>query len=149
MAIGLAETDPTFSVQGVLIRPTPKPRAANIEADQHGVLLRAIAGFQGQTVTRLALSVPLLLVPRPGELRKAEWSEIDLEAKIWSIPAERQKMRRPHQMPLSAKATAVPSELRLLTGSGKYLLPGRLAQMLPTFFSKLWTGRYDFRQKFA
>lgn len=123
VAVGLAETDPTFSLQGALIRPTPKPRAAITDATKLGGLLRAIDAFQGQTVTRLALSLLVLLVPRPGELRKAEWSEIDLEAKIWSIPGERMKMRRPHQVPLPAKAITVLSELRLLTGAGDYVLP--------------------------
>lgn len=123
VAVGLAETDPTFSLQGALIRPTPKPRAAITDADRLGGLLRAIDGFQGQKVTQLALSLLVLLVPRPGELRKATWSEFDLVAKIWSIPAERMKMRRAHQVPLPAKAIEILNELQALTGSGEYVLP--------------------------
>lgn len=102
VAVGLAEADPTFSLQGALIRPTAKPRAAITDERKLGGLLRAIDGFQGQTVTRLALSLLVLLVPRPGELRKARWAEFDIKAKVWSIPAERMKMRRAHQVPLAA-----------------------------------------------
>jgi integrase len=123
VAVGLAETDPTFALQGALIRPKTKPRAAITDKAQLGGLLRATDGFQGQTATRLGLMLLALLVPRPGELRKAKWVEFDIKAKIWSIPAERMKMRRAHQVPLPAQAIAVLEELRNLTGSGEYVLP--------------------------
>lgn len=123
VAVGLAETDPTFSLQDALICPTAKLRAAITDPAKLGGLLRAIDGFQGRTVTRLGLSLLVLLVPRPGELRKAKWAEFDIEAKIWSIPAERMKMRRPHQVPLSGPAIAILNELRLLTGAGNYVFP--------------------------
>ena len=123
VAVGLAETDPTFALQGALIRPKTKPRAAITDEAQLGGLLRATDGFQGQTATRLGLMLLALLVPRPGELRKAKWVEFDIKAKIWSIPAERMKMRRAHQVPLPAQAIAVLEELRNLTGSGEYVLP--------------------------
>ena len=123
VAVGLAETDPTFALQGALIRPKTKPRAAITDKAQLGGLLRATDGFQGQTATRLGLMLLALLVPRPGELRKAKWIEFDIKAKIWSIPAERMKMRRAHQVPLPAQAIAVLEELRNLTGSGEYVLP--------------------------
>ncbi len=123
VAVGLAETDPTFALQGALIRPKTKPRAAITDKAQLGGLLRATDGFQGQTATRLGLMLLALLVPRPGELRKAKWTEFDIKAKIWSIPAERMKMRRAHQVPLPAQAIAVLEELRNLTGSGEYVLP--------------------------
>ena len=123
VAVGLAETDPTFALQGALIRPKTKPRAAITDKAQLGGLLRATDGFQGQTATRLGLMLLALLVPRPGELRKAKWVEFDIKAKIWSIPAERMKMRRAHQVPLPAQAVAVLEELRNLTGSGEYVLP--------------------------
>jgi integrase len=67
---------------------------------------------------------PLVFV-RPGELRKAEWSEIDLDASIWSIPAEKMKMKQPHLVPLSEQAFAILKALHPLTGQGKYLFPCR------------------------
>ena len=61
---------------------------------------------------------------RPGELRKAEWSEINLDLGEWSIPAEKMKMRQPHLVPLPQQAIQILRELYPLTGSGKYLFPG-------------------------
>ena len=123
MAVGRAETDPTCAPEGALIRPKPKPRSAITDAAKLGGLLRASDGFQGQTVTRLGLSLLVLLVPRPGEQRKARWVESDFSAKIWSIPAERMKMRRPHQVPPPGPAIAILNKLRLLTGAGDFVFP--------------------------
>jgi integrase len=66
---------------------------------------------------------PLVFVG-PGERRKAEWSEFDLERAEWNIPAERMKQREPHLVPLSAQAVAIIKELHPLTGTGRYLFPG-------------------------
>lgn len=99
-ANGLAETDPTYALQGALVRPKATPRAAITHPEALGGLLRAIDGFQGQTVTSLSLTLLMILVPRPGELRHAKWPEFDMAGKIWSIPAERMKMRRAHRVPL-------------------------------------------------
>jgi integrase len=61
---------------------------------------------------------------RPGELRQAAWSEIDLNAAEWRIPAERMKMRVIHIVPLSVQAVVLLGELHPLTGSGHYVFPG-------------------------
>jgi integrase len=61
---------------------------------------------------------------RPGELRKAEWTEINLAAAEWRIPAEKMKMRAVHIVPLSTQAAALLSELKPLTGNGRYVFPG-------------------------
>jgi len=60
---------------------------------------------------------------RPGELRHAEWSEIDLNAAVWTIPANKMKMRRPHRVPLSIQALEILSDLRSITGTGQYVFP--------------------------
>jgi integrase len=123
VANGTATTDPTYALKDALIRPTAKPRAAITDPKELGGLMRAIETFHGQTVTRLALQLLALLVPRPGELRKAKWAEFDLEAAVWSIPAERMKMRRPHRVPLPKQSIAYLTELKALTGSGDFVLP--------------------------
>jgi integrase len=64
-----------------------------------------------------------LMFPRPGELRGAVWSEFDFETSIWSIPAARMKMRRPHHVPLSSQAIKLLRDLQALTGSGEFLFP--------------------------
>lgn len=123
VANGTATTDPTYALKDALIRPTAKPRAAIIDPKEMGGLMRAIDTFHGQAVTRIALQLLALLVPRPGELRKARWVEFDLEAAVWSIPAERMKMRRPHRVPLSKQSIAYLKELKALTGAGDFVLP--------------------------
>ena len=123
IANALAESDPTAALKGARIRPTVKPRAAITEPKKLGGLLRVIDVFQGQTITRLALSLLMILVPRPVELLHALWPEFDLETKVWSIPAARMKMRRPHQVPLPTQAIVLLQELRELNGSSEFLLP--------------------------
>lgn len=123
VASGVATTDPTQALRDALVRPTAKPRAAIIETAELGKLMRAVAGYQGQAVTRIALELLALLVPRPGELRQARWSEVDMAAAIWSIPAERMKMRRPHRVPLPERALVLLKELKALTGHTDFLLP--------------------------
>jgi integrase len=88
-----------------------------------GALLRAIDGFDGQPTTRVALQLAALVFGRPGELRHAEWEEIHLDAAIWSIPAEKMKMRRQHRVPLARQSLAILRELQEITGSGRWLFP--------------------------
>ena len=91
-------------------------------------LLRAIDGYQGTLPTLCALRLAPLVFVRPGELRKAEWSEIDLDGSTWIIPAERMKMREKHVVPLSEQAVSILRELYPLTGGGPYVFPGARAQ---------------------
>ena len=74
-------------------------------------------------ITRYALELQLLTIARPGEIRAAEWAEIDLEKAEWTIPAERMKMRRMHRVPLAPQSIAILSKLKLITGHGKHLFP--------------------------
>jgi integrase len=87
-------------------------------------LLRAIDGYSGSFVTKCALRLAPLVFVRPGELRQAEWSDIDLGAAEWNLPAEKMKMREPHLVPLSRQAIAILEELQPLTGHGRYVFPG-------------------------
>jgi integrase len=84
-------------------------------------LLMAIDGYAGSFVVKCALQLAPLLFVRPGELRQAEWAEVDLELAEWTIPAEKMKMRQPHLVPLSAQAIAILKELHALTGRGTFL----------------------------
>jgi integrase len=63
------------------------------------------------------------LFVRPGELRKAEWAEFNIDAAEWRIPGAKMKMRRPHRVPLAPQAIAILVELRKITGASKYLFP--------------------------
>ena len=93
--------------------------------------MRAIDGFHGQAVTRIALQLLALLAQRPGELRAAKWSELDLVAAVWSIPAERMKMRRPHRVPLPKQALIWLGELRQFSGNSELLFPSLVSHAKP------------------
>jgi integrase len=123
VATARAETDPTVALQGALTTPIVKPRAAIVEPAAVGALLRAIDDFDGQPTTQAALKLMALLFPRPGELRAAQWSEFDFQAAIWTVPAVRTKMRRPHRVPLPRQALDVLASLRKFTGTGALVFP--------------------------
>jgi len=110
-------------LRGALTQVKPTPRAAITDAEKFGALLRAVDTFGGQPGTRIALQLLALLFPRPGELRLAQWSEFDLERAVWSVPASRMKMRRPHRMPLPGQALELLGALRLIS-KGNFLFPG-------------------------
>lgn len=101
----------------------PQHFSAVTEPKAIRALLRAIDGYQGQFVTCSALKLAPLVFVRPGELRQAEWVEIDLDRAEWCIPAERMKMKEPRIAPLSSQALAILRELQPLTGNGRYLFP--------------------------
>lgn len=123
VATARAENDPTFALRGALTTPMVKPRAAVTDPRAFGALLRTIDGFDGQPTTHAALKLMALLFPRPGELRMAEWSEFDFDVAVWTIPAARTKMRRPHRVPLSRQAVAILKELGEVTGNGTLVFP--------------------------
>lgn len=124
IATGRVERDPSADLKGALPAPVKVHRAAITEPKKIGELLRAMDDYQGQFVTKCALRLAPLFFVRPGELRKAEWAEFDLDKAEWNIPAERMKMREPHLVPLSAQAVAILRELHALTGGGRYVFPG-------------------------
>jgi integrase len=131
VATGRASRDPTGDLRGALPPTKVKHYAAIVEPKKVGELLQAIEGYDGFLVTKCALRLAPLLFVRPGELRKAEWSEIDLSKAEWSISAEKMKMRQPHLVPLSRQALAVLNELYSVTGTGKYLFPSILTNKRP------------------
>ncbi|MBU0724161.1 MAG: integrase arm-type DNA-binding domain-containing protein [Alphaproteobacteria bacterium] len=118
-----AENDPTVALRGALVTPKVQHRAAVTDPKALGGLLRAIDGFDGQPTTRAALQLQSILFPRPGELRAAEWKEFDFDKAIWTIPAERTKMRREHRVSLPDQALAILHALQPITGSGALLFP--------------------------
>ena len=106
--------------------------AAILQPAAVGALLRAIDGYSGTHVVRCAFKLAPLVFVRPGELRAAEWSEFDLEAATWVIPAARMKLGkamkadagRSHIVPLSRQALDVLHEIHTLTAGGRYVFPG-------------------------
>jgi integrase len=123
VATSRAESDPTGALRGAIASPIVKHRAAIIEPNAFGTLLRALATYQGAPETWAAVNLTPLTLTRPGELRAAQWTEFDLEAGVWAIPLERMKMKRPHRVPLAPQALTILRDLQKLTGGGKYLFP--------------------------
>lgn len=123
IATGRAERNPAADLIGALERPQTNHFASIILPTKIGELLRAIYGYQGSIVTVTALKLAPMVFVRPGELRAAEWSEIDLDKATWDIPAEKMKMKQPHVVPLSDQAVAVLRELHPITGRGQYVFP--------------------------
>lgn len=118
-----AKSDPASLLLGAVASPRPKHLAAILDAKRAGELLRAIDQYSGAPVTRLALALAPHVFVRPGELRQAEWSEIDFDAAVWRIPASRMKQRREHAVPLSRQCLAILTEARDLTGGGRFVFP--------------------------
>jgi len=118
-----ATTDPAQPLQGALATPTVTHHAAIIDAVVFGGLLRAIEGYSGQPVTTLALRFTAHVFQRPGEVRQAEWSEIDFDKSVWAIPAARMKKRQSHRVPLSAQAIAILRDAQGLSGGSRYVFP--------------------------
>jgi integrase len=123
IATARAENDPTFGLRGALTTPTVTHRAAVTTKTGLTSLLKAVWAYEGEPSTVNALKLMAFTYPRPGELRQAKWSEFDLDAAIWTIPASRTKMRREHRKPLSMQALAVLRDQRALTGDGELVFP--------------------------
>ena len=125
VATGRAERDPSADLRGALAPVKTINRAAITEPVKVGELLRAIDCYRGSFVVQSALKFAPLTFVRPGELRHAEWSEIDFEKAEWNIPAHKMKMKQAHLVPLSNQAIEILTELKKLTGEGLYVFPGR------------------------
>lgn len=130
IATGRAERDPTPDLRGALKPVLVQHMPAITDPKRVGDLLRAIESYKGMPVTRAALRLAPLVFVRPGELRKAEWAEFDLDAAEWRIPAARMKRTKQeklsgaaHFVPLSRQALATLRELQPLTGHTRYLFP--------------------------
>lgn len=124
VATGRAERDPCADLRGALPPAKEKHHASITDPIAIGELLRAAEGYRGSFVTKCALQLAPLFFVRPGELRQAEWREIDLEKAEWRIPGEKMKMRAVHIVPLCKQAVAILRDLHSLTGEGKYVFPG-------------------------
>lgn len=125
VATGRAARDVSVDLRGSLPPARHSHYPTIVEPKEVGALLNAIDGYRGSVVVRSALKLSPYVFTRPGELRKAEWSEFDLDRREWRIPAERMKARVPHIVPLSAQAVAILLELKPLTEAGELLFPGR------------------------
>jgi integrase len=131
VATARLSSDPTRDLRGALTAPTVTHYGAIIDPARVGELLRAIDGYEGQPITKLAMQLAPHVFVRPGELRHAEWSEFDLEGALWTIPAGKTKMRKDHLVPLSRQSIAILEDLRALTGPDGYVFPSIRSRKRP------------------
>jgi integrase len=104
---------------------------ARIEAKELPALLRAIEVYEGRQLTRLAMKMMALTFVRTSELIGARWEEFDVEAKRWSIPADRMKMKTPHIVPLSVQAIEALELLQTISGNDDLVFPGEQGKTKP------------------
>ena len=123
IATGRAERDPSADLRGALSPTKPKRMSTITDPKQVGELLRAIDGYEGHLITRCALRLAPLVFVRPGELRHAEWLEINLENAEWKIPAGKMKMRSSHIVPMATQAVELLKEVEPLTSRSRYVFP--------------------------
>ena len=116
-----ADHDPASALRGAVIR-SPINHSRPMDRDQIDAFLRKLQGFGDHRTTVIALRLLLTFV-RTIEMRRAEWTEVDLGAAEWRVPAEKMKMRRLHIVPLSTHAVALLTELKGITGAGRWLFP--------------------------
>ena len=127
--------------EGLKARLTPyrgKSFAAIVEPLRFGELLRAMRSYKGGPLVRTALQLAPLLYQRPGNLRDMEWSELDLDAALWTIPSMKMKRTKlekeqgdAHTVPMPAQAVALLRSLHPLTGHGRYVFPGERSHDRP------------------
>jgi integrase len=123
VATGRAKTDPAALLKDALTAPKAKHYAAITKPERLGTLLRAIDAYSGYPTTTLALKIAPHVFLRPGELRQANWSEIDFAERIWRVPAERMKARREHAVPLSSQVVELLLRMQKISGGGGYVFP--------------------------
>lgn len=126
-----ASTDPTIALHGALLAPKVVGRAAILDERKLGVLLTDIDSYDGWPTISAALKFLLLTCVRPGEVRHAVRSEFDLKRKVWRIPAERMKMRVPHEVPLSRQALAILEDIWPLSEGGELVFPSVRSKQRP------------------
>lgn len=123
VALDLVERDITADLRGALSAPVKSNYASITDPKQVGALMRSIFGYNGHPAALAALKLAPLLFVRPGELRAAEWVEIDLDAAEWRIPAAKMKMKIEHLVPLATQSVEILRDLHGVTGYGKYVFP--------------------------
>ncbi|OTA21717.1 integrase [Xenorhabdus beddingii] len=121
---GRAEYNPAPDLASAFV-PHKREHYAHLSVNELPEFLRSVDKYMGSQIVRVALRILILTGVRPGELRKAEWSEIDLDKAIWEISAEKMKMRRPHIVPLPEQAINLLKQIQPISGSYQYVFPSR------------------------
>jgi integrase len=151
MATGKCTTDPAHALTAVFTLPEVKHHPGLTDQTAVGDLMRKVSAysqnFDGRLLTQLALQFLAQTLVRPGEVRHAEWTEFDLEERKWSISAEKMKMRKGHEVPLSGQAIAILNQAHEITGSCRYAFSLGKPMSDNTFNKALRNMGYDTRNE--
>lgn len=138
VATARAPRDISADLKGALTPHKKRHFAAITDPVKLGELIRVIRSYQGGPIVRAALQLAPILFQRPNELRGAAWSEIDLDAAMWTVPAARMKRRKdgkehgePHLVPLPSQAVEILRALHPYTGHGVMVFPGERSHERP------------------
>jgi integrase len=123
VATAKLDSDPTRDIKDAVATAETKHFAAITKPAEVGELLRAIDGYQGLGFTRHALLVQTMAFLRPGELRQAQWKDIDWEAGVWWVPDTNAKMRKAHVFPMARQVVELLREVHAITGPTGYIFP--------------------------
>lgn len=145
-----ADTDPVYAVRkSVPANKTQHKRP--LSQTEIGALLRDVDAHGGNYQTQCAFGLMWLTLARPSEVVEAAWSEFDLAAAIWRIPAARMKKRKEHLVPLPVQAVKLLNGMHAISGERKYLFPHRddkTRPMVTASFRQMlkvlgWSGKYS------
>jgi len=130
IALDLCKKNPAADLTDTLKPLVVRNVGAIIKPHAAGELMRKIRDYSGHPVTRAALALSAYVFQRPGNIRAMEWSEVDADAAMWTIPAEKMKRKlegkingRPHLVPLAPQALVILADLRTLTGHERFVFP--------------------------
>ena len=133
IATGHCKRNPAADLRDALRPVETRHLAAIVDPVKAGALLRDMVAYEGHPVTRAALALSALLLLRPGELRHMEWAWIDIDAAVLTVPGEVMKRSKaekangpPHIVPLAQQSLTILTDLRPLTGHGRFVLPSLL-----------------------
>lgn len=124
LAKGVVETNPATDLDVIAAHSPPAKHHPFVPFEQLPELLASLEETKCHMMTRHAVRLLLLTGARPGELRNAPWVEFDLENAIWTVPAKRMKMRRPHLVPLPSQAVSLLQEIQQITGAYPLVFAG-------------------------
>ncbi|MDE1496744.1 tyrosine-type recombinase/integrase [Xenorhabdus bovienii] len=121
---GRAEYNPAPDLVSAFA-PHKKEHYSFLTVDEIPEFYKSLNAYTGSFIVKMGMRLQMIIGARPGELRKAEWSEVDFNKAQWEIPAAKMKMRRPHIVPLSSQAIDILEQIKPITVQGKYVFQGR------------------------
>lgn len=127
---GRAEYNPAPDLASAM-KPHKREHYPYLTVTELPEFLTSLSAYSGSMLVKLAMRLLILTGTRPGELRQAQWAEIDFDTALWEIPAERMKMRRPHVVPLANQAMELLNQLKPVTGHCSFIFPGRIQRSKP------------------